>query len=136
MNRYRVFMNFSEVRYELKHMERKVLFQLASGQKMTWCVVGAKTCSFYFRYKGFRFCLSEILGKSCSYEQSEAVGMPLPEFKVYYRDRASRSILLIGRILERRRKERENNLRDLLAKARRDFSTLVSDPSLIFLLGP
>ncbi|MGQ9509495.1 MAG: hypothetical protein ACUVTN_08885 [Thermodesulfobacteriota bacterium] len=129
-------MNFSEARYELKNMNKKALFQLASEQKITWCIVGAKACSFYFQYKGFPFCLSEILGKSCPYEKFEEIETSLLEFKVYYRDMVSRSILLIGRITERRRKERKNNLRDLLAKARREFSSFVSDPSLLFLLGP
>jgi hypothetical protein len=58
------------------------------------------------------------------------------EFKVYYRDDVTRSMIFLGRVKERRMKERENNLRDLLIKARKDCSDRVSDPSKVFLLGP
>lgn len=129
-------MNFYEARNELRKMKLKDLFQLASMQKMTLCLVGAKACSFYFRYKNFYFCLSEILGKGCPYQKMEELEIKLPEFKVYYRDVVSRSIVLVGKIIERRMKERGNNLKDLLSKARRDFSHYVTDPSLLFLLGP
>lgn len=129
-------MNFYEARNELRKMKLKDLFQLASMQKMTLCLVGAKACSFYFRYKNFYFCLSEILGKSCLYEKAEEMETKLPEFKVYYRDVVSKTIVLVGKIIERRMKERGNNLRDLLTKARKEFSQYVYDPSLLFLLGP
>lgn len=129
-------MNFYEARNELRKMKLQDLFKLASMQKMTLCLVGAKTCSFYFRYKNFFFCLPEILGKGCPYQKMEELEIKLPEFKVYYRDRISRSIVLVGKIIERRMKERGNNLRDLLSKARKEFSQYVTDPSFLFLLGP
>lgn len=129
-------MNFNEARNELRRMKLKDLFQLASMEKMALCLVGVKACSFYFRYKKFYFCLSEILGNSCPYEKAEEIEMKLSEFKVYYRDVVSRSIVFVGKILERRRKERGNNLRDLLSKAQMDFSQFVNDPSLLFLIGP
>ena len=57
------------------------------------------------------------------------------EFRVYYRDPKTRSIVFFGKVMERRRKERGNNLKDLLNKAIKDFSDQVKDPSAIFLLG-
>lgn len=128
-------MDYYQARNELRRMKHKDLFQLACRQKMNLCLVGAKACSFYFHYKNFYFCLSEILGKSCPYEKVEEVEMKLPEFKVYYRDVVSQSFVLVGKIIERRMKERGNNLRDLLSKARREFSQFVTDPSFLFLLG-
>lgn len=141
-------------------MKRGDLFRLASDQKISKCMVGERACSLYFHYKGFSFCVSEILGKPCLYEgvekeswKGEEILPPLTfanlllngllfskkevtEFKVYYRDDLTHSMILLGSVDERRRKERGNNLKDLLVRARRDFSDRVSDPSLIFLLGP
>jgi hypothetical protein len=57
------------------------------------------------------------------------------EFRVYYRDHLTRSVILLGKVMERRRKERGNNLSDLLNKAIMDYSTIAKDPSAIFLLG-
>lgn len=56
------------------------------------------------------------------------------EFKVYHRDPLTGSPVFLGRITERRRKERGNNLKDLLGKAMREYSGYVKDPSTIFLL--
>lgn len=141
-------------------MRRGDLFRLASEQRISRCLVGERACSFYFHYKGLHFCISEILGKSCLYERpeekswkDEKIFSPFPltglllnglsllgkkatEFKVYCRDEITRSMVLLGKIDERRMKERQNNLGDLLFKARKDFLDRVSDPSLIFLLGP
>jgi hypothetical protein len=57
------------------------------------------------------------------------------EFDVYYRDSLTRSIVFLGKVVERRKKERVNNFKDLLKKAIIDFSGQVKDPSRIFLLG-
>jgi len=153
-------MDVLKARNELLRMKRGDLFRLASGQKISRCLVGGRACGFYFKYKRRHFCLSEILGKGCIHEKLEEKslkheellsllpstnlllnGLPLlrkrgTEFKVYWRDEATRSMILLGRIVERRMRERENNLRDLLIKASQDFSDRVPDPSLIFLLGP
>jgi len=56
-------------------------------------------------------------------------------FDVYYRDYPTDSMVFLGKIIERRKKERENNRKDLLFKARQDYSTRVKDPSAIFLLN-
>jgi hypothetical protein len=57
------------------------------------------------------------------------------EFDVYYRDYSTKSMVYIGKIVERRRKERGNNHQDLLKKARKDYSPRVKDPNSIFLLS-
>jgi hypothetical protein len=54
-------------------------------------------------------------------------------FKVCYKDRP---ILFLGEVIERRKKERRDNLKDLLDKATMDFLDQVKDPTRIFLLGP
>ncbi len=55
-------------------------------------------------------------------------------FNIYYRDPSSKSIQFRGKVIERRLRERGNNLKDLLAKIRRDYSYRVIDPNGIFLL--
>ena len=57
------------------------------------------------------------------------------EFRVYCRDNVTRSMILLGKVIERRTKERGNNLKDLLVKAMKDYSNCVVDPSTIFLLS-
>ena len=57
-------------------------------------------------------------------------------FRVYCRDHVTRSTTFLGRVIERRTRERGNNLNDLLVKAVKDYSDCVADPSTIFLLSP
>ena len=57
------------------------------------------------------------------------------EFKVYHRDDLTRSMVYLGTVIERRRKERGSNLKDLLKKAIKEYSDYVENPSKIFLLG-
>jgi len=56
-------------------------------------------------------------------------------FDVYYRDYPTDSMVFLGKIIERRNKERGNNFKDLLFKARQNYSTRVKDPSAILLLS-
>jgi len=56
-------------------------------------------------------------------------------FDVYYRNYSTDSMVFLGKIIERRRKERGNNFKDLLFKARQNYSTRVKDPYAIFLLS-
>jgi hypothetical protein len=143
-------------------MKKRKLFKLTSSQKISRCLIGGRPCGFYLHYGGFNFCLSEILGQGCEFEKSEKLEdsvedpretnyrLPLTkepdtvplrqkrrnfEFRVYYRDCVTRSIILLGKVIERRSKDRGNNLRDLLVKAVRDYSNCVADPSSIFLLN-
>jgi len=55
-------------------------------------------------------------------------------FNIYYREPPFKSIRFLGKVIERRLKERGNNFEDLLAKVRRDYSYRVIDPNGIFLL--
>ena len=155
-------MNVYEARLELRRMNKSDLFKLASNQRISRCLIGGTPCGFYLHYKGFHFCISEILGEKCQLEGAEKFIdryeslketngqlslMERPEtgpfgeekrifeFKVYSRDRLTHSINHLGMVLERRRKERGNNLKDLLVKAMKDYSDCVADPSTIFLLS-
>jgi hypothetical protein len=56
-------------------------------------------------------------------------------FNIYYREPPSKWIRFLGKVIERRIRERGNNFGDLLAKVRRDYSYRVIDPNGIFLLG-
>ena len=77
------------------------------------------------------------MGQGCQAEKSAQLererGM---EFKVYCRDHITHSITSVGRIIERRNRERGNNLGGLLSKAIKDYADCIADPSTIFLLGP
>jgi len=155
-------MDFYEARRELRRMSRGGLFKLASSLRISRCLISGGACSFYLRYKGFNFCISEILGQGCQVERVEKLEdryedpqkstgqLPLMEklgmvalrgkernveFRVYYNDCITRSIILLGKVIERRTKERGNNLKDLLVKAVKKYSDCVADPSTIFLLN-
>jgi len=56
------------------------------------------------------------------------------EFKVYQRNHLTHSTVFLGKIIERRKKERGDNLKGLLSKAMEQYSDHVKDPSTIFLL--
>ena len=153
-------MDFLTIKGELRRKKPGELFRLVANQRIPKCVIGGTVCCYYLRYKEGSFCISEILGQGCQLERltkseeahpcDEKVGPFLPfkkkmdmepewpgrkafEFKVCYRHGP---IQFLGKITERRRKERVDNLKDLLDKAVRDFSDQVEDPSGIFLLGP
>jgi hypothetical protein len=156
-------MDVSEARRELQKMGRQDLWELVSAQRISRCLIGDCACGLLVHYKGLNFCISEIMGESCQveraakaeevHEDKKGISYSLPltnnmrtgplsiertnivEFKVYCRDCATRSIIFLGNILERRTKERRNNLRDLLIKAIEDYINSAADPSTIFLLG-
>jgi hypothetical protein len=44
-------------------------------------------------------------------------------------------LVYVGTVIERRKKERGNNLGDLLKKAKKEYSNYVPDSSKIFLLS-
>jgi hypothetical protein len=44
-------------------------------------------------------------------------------------------MVYLGTVIERRRKERGNNFKDLLKKAIKEYSDYVGNPSKIFLVG-
>jgi hypothetical protein len=156
-------MDILKAKHELQKMRTKNLFRMAMDQKLSRCLVGGRTCGHSFFYRGIRFCVSELLGKGCLLERlgewerffpeqetprsphallprleavSPSPGKNCGEFKVYYRDDLTRSVVYLGTVIERRRKERGNNLGDLLKKATAEYSNHVQDLSKIFLLGP
>jgi len=155
-------MNVYEARRELRRINKRDLFELASNQGISKCLIGGETCGLYFSYKEFNFCISEILRQGCQmesaeklerhYENPQEIYPQLPfidrlemdplrreekgvEFKVFFRDCVTRSILHLGKVIERRAKERGNNIRDLLVKAMKDYSDCVENPSTIFLVS-
>lgn len=154
-------MDVCESRSELRRMSRRDLFKLALNRRMSNCLIGGRSCGFYLQYNGGSFCVSEILGKGCEVERLEQLkqvcdekeevnsslpflhkmetGLLLPrksalEFKVYYRDHLTRSTVFLGKIIERRRRERGDNLKGLLNKAIKQYSDQVVDPFTMFLL--
>ena len=72
-------MNAYRIRAEMKKMNKKDLFKLTWQQKKRWCNIGACECAFLVEYRGFNFCLTELLGQGCSppsepEDQIEAIG--------------------------------------------------------------
>ena len=148
-------------RSELKGMSRGSLFTLVANQRISNCLIGAKPCGFSLQYKGIHLCISELMGEGCLverleqwdqlYPEEEAMNRFFPifekretellssgkkpiEFKVYYRDDLTRSMVYLGTVIERRRKERGSNLQDLLKKVIKEYSDYVRDPSKMFLM--
>ena len=137
-------MDFYQARNELRRMSRRHLLRLASTQRVSKCLIGVRACCLHLHYQGFNFCISEIMGEGCQVERSarteefhqrgEKINSWLPstnrigtspflpgktgvaEFKVYCKDCVTPSMIFLGNILERRTKERGNNLKDPLAK--------------------
>jgi len=155
-------MDILEAKRELQKMQARNLFRMVMDQKLSRCLVGGRTCGHSLLYRGIRFCVSELLGKGCLLErlgewerffpETDPCHGPRPllprletvlpssgknggEFKVYYRDDLTHYMVYLGTVIERRRKERGNNLGDLLKKAAIEYSSDVPDPSKIFLLG-
>lgn len=127
-------MDILEGRSELKRMSRGSLFTLGANQRISNCLIGARACGFSLHHQGIHFCVSELMGKGCEVELLLS-GKKDVEFKVYHRDHLTRSTVFLGKIIERRRKERGDNLKDPLSKAIKQYSDYVEDPSTIFLLG-
>ncbi len=155
-------MDILEGRGELKKMSQGSLFTLLANQRLSKCEVGAKVCAFLLQYQNSHYCVSELTGNGCPVERSEQSEQLCPEnvenngylpifermqadllsarkyplqFKVYHRDDLTRSIVYLGTVIERRRKERGNNFNDLLNKAVREYSGRVQNSSQIFLMG-
>ena len=155
-------MDILEGRSELKRMSRGSLFTLVANQRISNCLIGARACGFSLQHQGIHFCVSELMGKGCQvegleqweqlYPEKEGINGFLPifekmetellssgkkpvEFKVYHRDDLTRSMVYLGTVIERRRKERGSNLKDLLKKAIKEYPDYVENPSKIFLLG-
>ncbi len=52
------------MRTEVRRLGKKNLFEMLMDQKESRCLLNG-LCSFYFEYKGYTFCISEVLGKGC-----------------------------------------------------------------------
>ncbi len=61
-------MDFHLVRAEVRRLGKKNLFRMLMGQKESKCLLKG-FCSFHFEYKGFTFCISEVLGKGCEFQR-------------------------------------------------------------------
>ncbi len=62
-------------RSELKQLKRVTLLGLAFNQKEGDCALSGP-CPFYLTYRGYGFCVSELLGESC---QAEKLAEILPD---------------------------------------------------------
>ncbi len=60
-------MHFRSVRLELRRLGCKKLFKILMNQKESKCLLYG-FCSLLFKYKGYTFCLSEVLGQGCEIE--------------------------------------------------------------------
>jgi hypothetical protein len=60
-------MHFRSVRSELRRLGCKKLFKILMNQKESKCLLYG-LCSLLFKYKGYTFCLSEVLGQRCEIE--------------------------------------------------------------------
>jgi hypothetical protein len=68
-------MNFGEVRAELRRLEPTDLLKMALNQEEHNCVLNPNgSCPYYFKYKGFGFCVSELSGQGCQAEKAQQGG--------------------------------------------------------------
>jgi hypothetical protein len=66
---------FLESRAELRRLGAADLLKMASNQKEHNCVLNPNgPCQFYFKYKGFGFCVSELSGQGCQAEKARQGG--------------------------------------------------------------
>jgi hypothetical protein len=67
--------DFWKLRNELRMLEPADLLKMASNQKEHNCVLNPNgSCEFYFKYKGFGFCVSELSGQGCQAEKARQEG--------------------------------------------------------------
>ncbi len=72
---YNAMEDILKFRSELKQLKRVSLLRLAFNQKEGDCALTGP-CPFYLTYRGYGFCVSELLGESC---QAEKLGEILPD---------------------------------------------------------
>ena len=67
--------DFWKLRTELRMLGPADLLEIAAKQKEHNCVLNPSgPCQFYFKYKGFGFCVSELLGQGCQAEKARQGG--------------------------------------------------------------
>ena len=75
---------FLESRTELRRLGPADLLKMASNQREHHCVLNPNgSCEFYFKYKGFGFCVSELLGQGCQAEKARQGGEDAETFVTY-----------------------------------------------------
>jgi hypothetical protein len=73
--------DFWELRAELRRLGLADLLQMAFDQKEHHCVLNPiGPCEFYFKYKGFGFCVSELSGQGCQAEKARQEGVDAETF--------------------------------------------------------
>jgi hypothetical protein len=63
-------MSFDSIKGELRRLEVRILFEMVMKQKESKCILNG-LCPFYFKHKGYGFCLSEVLAKGCEMQKLE-----------------------------------------------------------------
>ena len=64
-----------KLKAELRKLGPAGLLMMASNQNEHNCALNPNgSCRFYFKYKGFGFCVSELLGKGCHAEMARQGG--------------------------------------------------------------
>lgn len=63
-------MDFYSIRVELRSLGVRNLFEIVMNQRESKCVLNG-LCPFYFKHRGYGFCLSEVLGKGCELQKLE-----------------------------------------------------------------
>ncbi len=61
---------FQSTRGKLRKLKCKKLFEMAMNQGKTRCTLSGY-CPLCFKYEGYTFCLSEVLGKGCEVQKME-----------------------------------------------------------------
>lgn len=82
-------MDFHSARTEVRRLGKKNLFKMLMDQKKSKCLLNG-LCSFRFNYKGYPFCIAEVLGEGCESERlkkleqevGESREEPVPEEKM------------------------------------------------------
>jgi hypothetical protein len=73
--------NFLGLRNELRMLGAADLLKMALNQKEHHCVLNPTgPCQFYFKYKGFGFCVSELSGQGCQAEKARQGGEDVETF--------------------------------------------------------
>ncbi len=57
-------------------MGKKKLFKILMNQKESKCLLNG-FCSLLFKYRGYTFCLSEVLGQGCEIENLKKLDMEI-----------------------------------------------------------
>ena len=79
-------------RSELKKLGAVTLLKMAFSQKEKRCVLSG-LCPFYLNYKGYGFCVSEILGEGC---QDEKLRESCPDKEAQGENQCSDSFLQLS----------------------------------------